>query len=157
MLISGVDGNMFRQENGTPADEILIDSAGHPGERMATLHWLGKENRKYSRYIRDDIAISILQKDFLFRNNGRSVRLLDVSQHGAAISLERKLKTGKLINVCFSFSDGGEFPVRARVVNSRLQDGATVYGLKFEPADSAFEEHLLKSGLRIKLMKNLCG
>ncbi|MGH8547947.1 MAG: PilZ domain-containing protein [Methylococcales bacterium] len=82
------------------------------------------------------------------------VRLIDVSQLGVSIACGKKLRCGQRLLLMLTFQDGQSFEFDAVISNRRSGDEDMTYGIKFERSNHQFEEHLLKTGLKIKL-KNL--
>lgn len=112
-----------------------------------------RQKRKYCRYVRDDIQISVTENRFLFRKKTKTARLLNVSPLGVSIRYPIKLKRGQRVLLILTFQGGRAYEFKGVVVYRRSVDQEIIYGLNFEKLNYQFEEHLLKTGLRLKLNK----
>jgi PilZ domain len=151
MLSSDANRSGFTAKFIEPTDNIVIDDLTGAAPVRADSNRLGTQSRKYSRYARTDIQTAIVESRFFCRRKLVQVRLIDISQSGVAIACERKLKRGQRLCLVMVFDDGRLFEFSCVVANLRVSDDDTIYGLKFEKSNRLFEEHLLKTGLKIKL------
>ncbi len=133
------------------ADSIVIDDLIGTAPVAADSNRPSRQKRRHSRYARPDIQTAIVDPRCLFRRKFAPVRLIDISQAGVAIGYEKKLKRGQRLRVEMVFHDGRSFEFICVVANLRSCDDDMIYGLKFEKSNRHFEEHLLKTGLKIKL------
>lgn len=132
------------------ADTIVI------GDLTATVPVAAEPNRpiqrrKYCRYSRTDIQTYIAEPRFPFRRKLTPVRLIDVSQAGLAIGYGKKMRRGQHLHLVLEFQDGRSFEFNCVTAHRRPGAEGMIYGLKFEKSNRHFEEHLLKTGLKIKL------
>lgn len=152
---SGVDvaerfsGNQYP----APMDHIVMDDSVGLGSSVPYFDKPLKQKRKCCRYVRNDIKACVSENRFLFRRELREVRLIDVSQVGCAIGYRKKLKYGQHLRLMLMFQGGPSFEFDCSIANRRVGDPDMIYGLYFNNPNHLFEEHLLKTGLKIKMNK----
>ncbi|MCI0653218.1 MAG: PilZ domain-containing protein [Methylococcaceae bacterium] len=132
-------------------DDILIDDLVGPAPVAHYFDKPVKQRRKCCRYVRDDIQAGVSDTRLLFRQKFNAARLIDISPLGLSIGCAKKLKCGQLLKLMLTFQDGHSFEFNGVVVHRRSGDEDMIYGLKFDKSNRQFEEHLLKTGLKIKL------
>lgn len=152
MLVLDWDTKFSNAQYEALTDDIVIDDlAGARSVSEQSGPAVKYQRRKYCRYVRNDIQAGVSDNWLVFRRKFTPVRLVDVSQFGVSIGWSRKLKCGQQLKLALTFEDGQCFEFDGVIVNRRSAGQDMVYGLKFERANRQFEEHLLKTGLKIKL------
>jgi hypothetical protein len=151
MLALDWDEEFSNAQTGVSTDDILIDDLTGRGPNAPGFGNPVKEKRKYCRYVRTDIEVGIAESRLIFRRKFTPVRLVDISQSGVSIVCAKKLKCGQQLKLLLSFQDGQTFEFNGMVAHRRSGDEEPIYGLKFDRSNRHFEEHLLKTGLKIKL------
>lgn len=125
---------------GSPDSDILDRLTSHKADRV----------RKKTRMARTDIKAS-LRPCGMFRSKiFRPVRLLDISQLGAAVATEHLMRLKSKVQLKLNFKDGMEFIISARITRS-IEGSHSCYGLSFLRLDHALNEHLLRTSLKHKL------
>lgn len=112
------------------------------------------QRRSYSRYTRDDIRISLQSKTAIFKSCVESAKLINISHQGLALTCKKKLRERSRLSLELRFDDGKIFNLKGRIVYRRVRDDEQTVGIKFDKAYPQFEEHLLKTGLKLKLRNN---
>ncbi len=112
------------------------------------------QRRGHSRYTRDDICVTLQSKTAIFKNRAESVKLINISHQGLAVTCKKKLRERSRLSLELNFDDGKTFNLKGRIVYRRVRDDEQTVGIKFDKAYPLFEEHLLKTGLKLKLRNN---
>ena len=136
-------------------EEIAIAPAGSPDANL--LDRVSVENaesdikvRKKTRTTRNDINASVRRCGVFRSKVFQPVKLVDISQLGAAVATEKTMRLNDRVQLKLQFIDGIEFTVDARITRA-IEDASPCYGLCFVRADRRLSEHLLKTGLKLKL------
>ncbi|MGR9105890.1 MAG: hypothetical protein ACU843_03065 [Gammaproteobacteria bacterium] len=151
MLVLDRDRPRSRAESNASEEDILIDHLAGMVPIESYFNEPVIQKRKHCRYIRGDIQAAVADMRLLFRVKFKPVRLVDVCQAGVSIGTERKVPCGHRLRLALTFADQQSFEFICVVTNRRPGDDEMIYGLKFERSNQQFEEHLLKTGLKIKL------
>lgn len=95
------------------------------------------------RYVRNDIATSVIKKGFI-RTYKVKAKLVNIGSKGAMVICSLKLSAQQRVTLCLTFQDGKFFSIAATVVHSR-KTRYWHYGLKFDAYNHALGDHLLSS------------
>lgn len=146
-------------------DEIDIDDDlfGLLEEKLSLLDQLEHDNlgidptmknhnnqRKTTRYIRDDISASINRSDIFGGYHSFSystsieVELLDISSKGALISSPKKFNLNKKINLVLIFDCNKKFEISSKIIREETYT-QRIYGLKFSNVRHDLGDYLLET------------
>lgn len=106
--------------------------------------------RGTTRCPRPDIAVELRPCSLLGNKAFSPVELLDISRLGVAVSTQKSLRLRSKAHLKFSFRDGKEFIVLAQVCRI-IDSESSSYGLCFVEYLPGLNEHIVKSGLQLKL------
>lgn len=108
-----------------------------------------KNQRKTTRYIREDIAASVCKIsgfNFGFRfNKDIYVELLDISSRGVLVETDQKLALNKKITITLTFEDNKSFLIPAKVVRGMMHNKKYHYGIKFDRSNDDLGDYLLET------------
>jgi len=125
---------MSDRENKSDDDEIFS---------MVLADEQTSNQRKATRYIRDDITISIRKSSLLNLSKRIPVILLDISSKGAAVECEKRLKIKNKVILEMIFQDEHQFIIPAKIVH-QIKD-KNRYGLKFDKVNDGLGDYILSS------------
>jgi hypothetical protein len=107
-----------------------------------------KNQRKTTRYIREDIAASVCKISgfsFGFRfNKDIFVELLDISSKGVLVETDQELALNKKITITLTFEDHKSFVIPAKVVRKAVSIKSQ-YGIKFDRSNDDLGDYLLET------------
>ena len=101
------------------------------------------------RYLRDDIKVSFKANRLFKRVTVPEAKLIDISSKGAYISCSSKLKINKTITLIFTFNDGKQFKIDARVVH-KFPQPSDCYGIKFDKVNHDLGDYMLETQDNLK-------
>jgi PilZ domain len=110
--------------------------------------------RKSTRYIRNDIGVTVRQIGLLnfsvFKKSDLSVKPLDISSRGVLVttSTNMNLSINSKVLVIIRFRDFTEFEVLSTVVRKSGED-VQIYGIKFDRVRNSLANYLLKTQKRL--------
>ena len=151
MVSLGFDAGKVETPFTNGIEEIIIENTkGVDFSFDATM----SQRRAHSRYTRDDISVALHSKKAIFRNHVETAKLINISHQGVAVTCKKILCERSRLSMELKFDDGKIFKLKGRIVYRRVRNDQQTVGVKFERANPLFEEHLLKTGLKLKLRTN---
>lgn len=78
------------------------------------------ENRKSTRYIREDVKVSVIKPGILGLKETIKCKLIDISSTGIQISTPEKFGAAYNVTVKLEFDSGKIFNIKSRIVNKRV-------------------------------------
>lgn len=75
--------------------------------------------RKHTRFVRNDIKVSILPASFLAMKEPISCKLIDICSAGLQVSTKEKLKVNTNLSLILQFDDGHEFKLKAKIARQK--------------------------------------
>ena len=75
--------------------------------------------RKHTRFVRDDIKVSILPVSFLGMKEPISCKLIDICSAGLQISTKEKFRVNTNLSLILQFDDGHELKLKAKIVRQK--------------------------------------
>lgn len=153
MLTVSIKTKRSSMEYQALAGDILIDGLAGSRPFDGIYEKPLRQKRKSCRYVRDDIQVSVIEKRFLLRRKTIEARLVNICQIGACIGYSKKFSRGQKVQLILTFSEGESYEFSGVIVHRRTDNQEMIYGINFEKLNHQFEEHLLKTGLRLKLNK----
>jgi hypothetical protein len=113
------------------------------------------DRRAAVRYVRDDIAVSIVNAiPFSFKADN-PISLMNVNSRGILLQAQRSLGLSKNITLMLKFDSGKVFKIKGKIVNSTIlasvhYEGLKYYyGIKFDFYNNELGEHLLATQSRL--------
>jgi PilZ domain len=103
-----------------------------------------KNNRVTTRFIRDDITVTIKAPGRFYFGKPITVNLMDISCKGVLISTDKKFGINKQITLTLEFTSGKIFVIKAKVVR-HTSSSLNEYGLKFDRYNNELGDYLLES------------
>ncbi|GEM_PF-401326 len=151
MVSLGFDAGKVETPFSNGIEEIIIEKTkGVDFSFDATM----SQRRVHSRYTRDDIGVTLNSKRAFFRNHVETAKLINISHQGVAITCKKSLCERSRLSLELKFDDGKIFNLKGKIVYRRVHNDQQAVGIKFERSYPLFEEHLLKTGLKLKLRNN---
>jgi len=105
---------------------------------------LTKNLRVATRFIREDISVSISDLGLFEMGKIIPAKLMDISSKGVLISTDRKLRIHKNITLTLQFETGKTFSIKAIIVR-RSDPPNHEYGIKFDHCFDELGDYLLES------------
>jgi len=78
------------------------------------------EHRKSTRYIREDVKVSVVKPSLLGLKETIKCKLMDISSSGLQISTPEKFGAAYNVTVNLAFDSGKIFNIKAKIVNKRV-------------------------------------
>ena len=103
-----------------------------------------KNNRTTTRFIRDDITVTVKTPGRLYFGKPITVNLMDISCKGVLISTDKKFGINKQITLTLEFTSGKVFVIKAKTVR-HTSLSLNEYGLKFDRYNNELGDYLLES------------
>jgi len=77
---------------------------------------LFKNQRKHTRFVRDDIKVSIIPFSLLSKKKPIECKLIDICATGVQISTKEKLKTNTNLTLYLQFKSDQKFKLKAKII-----------------------------------------
>ena len=103
-----------------------------------------KNNRATTRFIRDDITVTIKAPGRFYFSKPIAVNLMDISCKGVLISTDKKFGINKQITLTLEFTSGKVFVIKAKIAR-HSSSSLNEYGLKFDCYNNELGDYLLES------------
>ena len=103
-----------------------------------------KNNRVTTRFIRDDITVTIKAPGRFYFSKPIAVNLMDISCKGVLISTDKKFGINKQITLTLEFTSGKVFVIKAKIAR-HTSSSLNEYGLKFDRYNNELGDYLLES------------
>jgi PilZ domain len=101
-------------------------------------------SRIATRYIREDIAVSITSKNLLGISKRVEATLLDITSKGVLVAATEKMAINKNIVLHLQFTTGKVFDIKAKIVRNAAAD-KNEYGIKYDLYNNELGDYLLET------------
>jgi hypothetical protein len=101
-------------------------------------------SRIATRYIREDIAVSITSKNLLGISKRIEAKLLDITSKGVLVAATEKMAINKNIVLHLRFTTGKVFDINAKIVRNAAAD-KNEYGIKYDFYNNELGDYLLET------------
>jgi hypothetical protein len=101
-------------------------------------------NRVTTRFIRDDITVTIKAPGRFYISKPITVNLMDISCKGVLISTDKKFGINKQITLTLEFTSGKVFVIKAKIAR-HTSSSLNEYGVKFDSYNNELGDYLIES------------
>ena len=101
-------------------------------------------SRIATRYIREDIAVSITSKNLVGISKRIEAKLLDITSKGVLVAATEKMAINKNIVLHLQFTTGKVFDINAKVVRNAAAD-KNENGIKYDFYNNELGDYLLET------------